>query len=148
MVVSSGGVRHDSTELTMPIIYNDRGIVVANDTHAFDLHQLSLVLSNGWVLLGDLERYVAASHKRFVNIRPHRSDCEWESLARRRRGHVSLRCARRAASRLVSGKSSYKRRFCCIVRKQEGSRTGRSSVCFGCCVQMICQLICFCLRSC
>ena len=68
MAVRSGCVRNVTSELTMPVIHNDRGIAVANDTHAFDLHQLSPVFSNGWVLLGDLERYVAASHKRFASI--------------------------------------------------------------------------------
>ena len=52
----------------MPVLHNDRGIAVANDTHVFDLHQLSPVLSNGWVLLGDLDRYIAASRKRFAAV--------------------------------------------------------------------------------
>eukprot|EP01051_Picozoa_sp_SAG22_P025413 SAG22_NODE_7516_length_732_cov_1.058452_1_plen_217_part_01 len=53
---------------TLATIVNDRGIAVMNDTHAFDLHQLSPVLANGWVLLGDLQRFVAVSSKRFASV--------------------------------------------------------------------------------
>ena len=44
------------------------GIAVENDTHAFDLHQFSQVLPNGWVLLGDLDRYVATTAKRITAV--------------------------------------------------------------------------------
>ena len=53
---------------TLVRIVNDRGIAVANDTHAFDLHMISPVLANGWVLLGDLERYVSVSSRRFASV--------------------------------------------------------------------------------
>ena len=60
----------------MPALHNDRGIAVANDTHVFDLHQLSPVLSNGWVLLGDLDRYAAASSKRFAAVQTEKASLE------------------------------------------------------------------------
>ena len=53
---------------TLVRIVNDRGIAVANDTHAFDLHMIAPVLANGWVLLGDLERYVSVSSRRFASV--------------------------------------------------------------------------------
>ena len=50
-------------------ILNDRPIMVANDSHHFDLLQLSPVLPNGWILLGELEKYVSVSARRFAEIR-------------------------------------------------------------------------------
>jgi hypothetical protein len=50
------------------LITNDRGVAVKNDTHTFDLHQFAPILSNGWVLLGDLQKYVSVSSKRFASI--------------------------------------------------------------------------------
>ena len=41
--------------------------MVQNDTHVFDLMQLSPVVG-GWVLLGELERYVPVSADRFDSI--------------------------------------------------------------------------------
>lgn len=56
-------------ESDLPIIQNDRPVMVANDTHQFDLLQLSPVLENGWVFLGDLTKYVSVSGKRFSEVR-------------------------------------------------------------------------------
>ena len=56
-----------SSAATMPEIINDRGIVVQNDSHTFDIHTLYPILDNGWVLLGDLERYVSLTSKRFLS---------------------------------------------------------------------------------
>lgn len=55
-------------DAVMTTIVNDRGIAMANDTHAFDLHELAPVLEGGWVLLGDLDRYVSVSSKRFLSV--------------------------------------------------------------------------------
>ena len=51
----------------IPAIHNTRAIMVQNDTHVFDLMQLSPVVG-GWVLLGELERYVPVSADRFDSI--------------------------------------------------------------------------------
>lgn len=59
-------------------ILNDRPIMVANDSHHFDLLQLSPVLPNGWILLGELEKYVSVSPQRFTEIRV--SDGIWVEL--------------------------------------------------------------------
>lgn len=70
--VSSGCVLPTSVwnNGNMPTIVNDRPIAVANDTLAFDIHQFAPIVpgSGGWVLLGDLDRYVPVSSKRFSNI--------------------------------------------------------------------------------
>eukprot|EP00435_Cladocopium_sp_Y103_P075365 s16_g56.t2 len=55
-------------EADLPRILNDRPVMVANDTHQFDLLQLSPVLENGWVLLGELGKYVSVSRKRFPRM--------------------------------------------------------------------------------
>ena len=67
--VASGCVSKEiRTDADMPVLLNDRPIAVTNDTHRFDLHQLAPVLRNGFVLLGDLDRYVAASSSRFAAV--------------------------------------------------------------------------------
>ena len=62
-------------EADLPRILNDRPVMVANDTHQFDLLQLSPVLENGWVLLGELGKYVSVSRKRFprMTVTPERA---------------------------------------------------------------------------
>ena len=52
----------------MPILHTTRPIMVRNDSHRFDLWQLAPVAANGWVLLGDLTRYVSVSLKRFQSV--------------------------------------------------------------------------------
>eukprot|EP00438_Fugacium_kawagutii_P003001 Skav233480 [mRNA] locus=scaffold1310:56392:61546:+ [translate_table: standard] len=55
-------------ESDLPRVLNDRPVMVANDTHQFDLLQLSPVLANGWVLLGETTKYVSVSRKRFRSV--------------------------------------------------------------------------------
>lgn len=55
-------------ESDLPRVLNDRPVMVANDTHRFDLLQLSPVLANGWVLLGETTKYVSVSRKRFRSV--------------------------------------------------------------------------------
>lgn len=57
-----------SSQEDLPKLLNDRPIMVANDTHKFDLLQLSPVLENGWVLLGEVGKYVSVSRKRFIQV--------------------------------------------------------------------------------
>ena len=57
-----------SAEEHLPKILNDRPIMVANDSHRFDLLQLSPVLKNGWVLLGEVNKYVSVSSRRFTQV--------------------------------------------------------------------------------
>ena len=52
----------------VPALHTTRPIVVANDTRTFDLLQLSPVAPNGWVLLGEVGRYVRVSSDRFDAI--------------------------------------------------------------------------------
>ena len=52
----------------VPALHNKRPIMVANDTRTFDLLQLSPVAPNGWVLLGEVGRYVRVSSDRFDAI--------------------------------------------------------------------------------
>ena len=66
--VGSGCVDAVNSEVDMPTIRNDRAVAVANDTHRFDLHTIAPILANGWVLLGDVERYVPTSSKRFARV--------------------------------------------------------------------------------
>mmetsp|Transcript_86928 Transcript_86928/g.246464 ORF Transcript_86928/g.246464 Transcript_86928/m.246464 type:complete len:826 (+) Transcript_86928:58-2535(+) len=56
------------SELDMPQLLNNRSIAVRNDTHVFDLLQLSPIGPNGWVLIGETERYVSVSSKRFESV--------------------------------------------------------------------------------
>jgi hypothetical protein len=55
----------------IPALQNVRPIMVFNDTHKFDLMELAPIV-NGWVLLGEVDRYVRVSHDRFDAI-------EWSS---------------------------------------------------------------------
>lgn len=64
----SSGCIQGITADGMPSLHNDRPIMVANDTHAYDLHMLAPVGPNGWVFLGDTARYVAVSSKRFASV--------------------------------------------------------------------------------
>lgn len=45
----------------IPVVHNTRPIMVANDTHVFDFLELAPVAKNGWVLLGEVGRYVRVS---------------------------------------------------------------------------------------
>eukprot|EP01065_Artemidia_motanka_P035546 TRINITY_DN43453_c0_g1_i1.p1 TRINITY_DN43453_c0_g1~~TRINITY_DN43453_c0_g1_i1.p1 ORF type:complete len:791 (+),score=261.97 TRINITY_DN43453_c0_g1_i1:49-2421(+) len=66
--VSSGCVAGPSITdaAAMPTIHNTRpGAAGQNDTMQFDLLQLVPVMRNGFVLLGDISRYVSVSSKRF-----------------------------------------------------------------------------------
>ena len=45
----------------IPAFHNIRPIMVANDTRVFDLLELAPVGHNGWVLLGEVGRYVRVS---------------------------------------------------------------------------------------
>ena len=45
----------------IPAFHNTRPIMVANDTRVFDLLALAPVAQNGWVLLGEVGRYVRVS---------------------------------------------------------------------------------------
>merc|ERR1712185_601109 len=56
------------SEADMPHLLNDRGVMVQNDTHVYDLMQLAPIGPNGWVLLGDTARYVSVSSKRFHRV--------------------------------------------------------------------------------
>jgi len=61
----SGAIRNDRA---MPDVFNDRPIMVQNDTHVFDLIQMAPIAENGWVLLGELNKYVSVSRKRFSKV--------------------------------------------------------------------------------
>jgi hypothetical protein len=52
----------------IPPFQNNRPIMVANDTHRFDLMELAPVGLNGWVLLGEVGRYVRVSSDRFDGV--------------------------------------------------------------------------------
>ena len=65
--VLSGAIASDAA---FPTLLNDRPIMVANDTHVFDLHLLAPVFANGWALLGDPARYVSVSARRFARVEP------------------------------------------------------------------------------
>ena len=52
----------------IPLFHNTRPIMVANDTHRFDLMELAPVGHNGWVLLGEVGRYVRVSSDRFDGV--------------------------------------------------------------------------------
>jgi len=52
----------------MPMILNDRPIMVMNDTHVYDLTMMAPIGPNGWVFLGDVSSYVSVSSKRFKTI--------------------------------------------------------------------------------
>lgn len=52
----------------IPPFHNTRPIMVANDTHRFDLLELAPVGHNGWVLLGEVGRYVRVSSDRFNSV--------------------------------------------------------------------------------
>lgn len=53
---------------SMPFVLNDRPIMVQNDTHVFDLLQFAPIFKNGWVLLGETEKYVSVGSKRFKQV--------------------------------------------------------------------------------
>ena len=52
----------------LPPFHNTRPIMVANDSHRFDLTELAPVGRNGWVLLGEVGRYVRVSSDRFDEV--------------------------------------------------------------------------------
>lgn len=52
----------------IPPFHNKRPIMVANDTHQFDLLELAPIGPNGWVLLGEVGRYVRVSRDRFDGV--------------------------------------------------------------------------------
>merc|ERR1712060_297508 len=56
------------SEASMPSVLNDRPIMVQNDTHVYDLMQLAPIGENGWVLLGEVDKYVSVSGKRFQHV--------------------------------------------------------------------------------
>jgi len=56
------------SEADMPWLLNTRPIMVANDTHVFDLMQFAPIGNNGWVFLGDLTRYVSVTKRRFRQV--------------------------------------------------------------------------------
>eukprot|EP00665_Eupelagonemidae_sp_cell47_P017842 gene17842-biopygen411 len=51
----------------IPAIHNTRPVMVRNDTRVFDLLELAPVVY-GWVLLGEVDRYVPVSNDRFDDI--------------------------------------------------------------------------------
>jgi hypothetical protein len=51
----------------IPAIHNRRPIMVQNDTRVFDLMELAPVV-HGWVLLGEVGRYVQVSRDRFGEV--------------------------------------------------------------------------------
>ena len=56
------------TAAQIPALHNTRPIMVQNDTQTFDLLELAPVSSTGWVLLGEVGRYVRVSSDRFDAI--------------------------------------------------------------------------------
>ena len=48
----------------IPPLHNTRPVMVANDTHTFDLMVLAPVAPTGWILLGDVGAYVRVSRDR------------------------------------------------------------------------------------
>ncbi|CAJ1359089.1 unnamed protein product [Effrenium voratum] len=54
--------------LGVPRLLNDRPIMVQNDTRRFDLVQFSPIFPNGWVLLGEVGKYVGVSRWRFLDV--------------------------------------------------------------------------------
>ena len=52
----------------MPAIHNTRPIMVQNDTRVFDLWELAPVSLFGWVLLGEVGKYVRVSADRFEEV--------------------------------------------------------------------------------
>jgi hypothetical protein len=59
---------HSLSATDLPELYNTRPIMVQNDTRVFDLTELAPIASNGWVLLGEVGRYVRVSRQRFENV--------------------------------------------------------------------------------
>jgi hypothetical protein len=51
----------------IPPILNTRPIMLANDTHTFDLLELAPIV-HGWVLLGEVGKYVRVSRDRFEDV--------------------------------------------------------------------------------
>ena len=51
----------------IPALHNTRPIMIPNDTHVFDLLELAPVV-HGWVLLGEVGRYVRVSQDRFDTV--------------------------------------------------------------------------------
>ena len=86
LAVKSGCVLGPSAvaEADLPRILNDRPVMVANDTHQFDLLQLAPVLENGWVLLGELGKYVSVSRKRFPRVTATAAGISVEAVGGRR----------------------------------------------------------------
>ena len=70
LAVASGCVAAVASEATMPVLHTGppSKAAVKNDTHTFALHQLAPIFPNGWVLLGDLTRYAAASARRIPAV--------------------------------------------------------------------------------
>lgn len=64
--ISKSGLIESAADI--PPLHNTRPIMVVNDTNAFDLMELAPVASNGWVLLGEVGRYVRVSKDRFDEI--------------------------------------------------------------------------------
>lgn len=56
------------TAAQIPALHNTRPIMVQNDTKSFDLLTLAPVSSAGWVLLGEVGRYVRVSSDRFDDV--------------------------------------------------------------------------------
>lgn len=66
--VASGCVRAVvRSAADIPAIHNKRPIMVRNDTHVFDLTELAPV-KGGWVLLGEVNRYVRQHTLPFVTV--------------------------------------------------------------------------------
>jgi hypothetical protein len=53
------------TAKDIPAVHNRRPVMVKNDTRMFDLMLLAPVMHGGWVLLGEVDRYVSVSRDRF-----------------------------------------------------------------------------------
>ena len=58
---------HVHSASDIPPIHNTRPLAAQNDTHVFDLLELAPVV-HGWVLLGEVERYVRVSRDRFDGV--------------------------------------------------------------------------------
>ena len=66
--LASGCVQaHVRTADELPPLVNARPIMVQNDTHVFDLLTLAPIV-HGWVLLGEVGRYVRVSRDRFESV--------------------------------------------------------------------------------
>eukprot|EP00937_MAST-01D_sp_MAST-1D-sp2_P001458 g1458.t1 len=119
----------------VPALRNTRPLMVANDTHVFDLLVLAPVAPNGWALLGEVGAYVRVSRDRFDavafpvagGVRAEISGSEGETVA--------LTALQPAAGAPGSGGSGgvaeYSADWQVLERSVTFGASGRAAVTFG-----------------